>query len=102
MPFLTRTLALVAIVVAALLGAGGYVALAQSAQSTQRAAGGTRATTSAPTPPPLPLGDASRSGQGTRRSSNVPGGSSDVVTALARMPASMRTAGASRLRRSRK
>ena len=70
MPLLTRTLALVAIVVAALLGAGGFAALAQSTQSTQRAAGGPRATLAAPTPPPLPLGDASRTGQSTRRSGN--------------------------------
>ena len=96
MPFLTRTLALVAIVVAALLGAGGFAALAQSTQSTQRAAGGARATLGAPTPPPLPLGDSSRSGQSTRRSSNDAGGM-DAATALARLPASMRTAGQSRL-----
>ncbi|MEA2787283.1 MAG: hypothetical protein QOF71_3387 [Candidatus Eremiobacteraeota bacterium] len=96
MPFLTRTLALVAIVVAALLGAGGFAALAQSTQSTQRAAGGPRATLGAPTPPPLPLGDSSRPGQSTRRSSNDAGGM-DAATALARLPASMRTAGQSRL-----
>ena len=96
MPFLTRTLALVAIVVAALLGAGGFAALAQSTQSTQRAAGGPRATLGAPTPPPLPLGDSSRAGQSTRRSVNDPGGM-DAATALARLPASMRTAGQSRL-----
>ena len=96
MPFLTRTLALAAIVVAALLGAGGFAALAQSTQSTQRAVGGPRATLGAPTPPPLPLGDTSRTSQGTRRSGNV-GGGTDVVTALARLPASMRTAETSRL-----
>ena len=96
MPYLTRTLALVAIVVAAVIGAGGFVALAQSTQSAPRTIGGPRSTTSAPTPPPLPFGDQSRPAQGMRRSTNVDGGM-DVVTALARMPLSKRIAGASRL-----
>src|ERR1700716_3382146 len=89
MPHLTRTLALVAIVVAAVIGAGGFVALAQSTQSTQRTIGGPRPTTSGPTPPPLPFGDQSRTGQGTRRSTAVDG-VTDALAALARMPASMR------------
>ncbi|HWT04939.1 MAG TPA: hypothetical protein VN224_04210, partial [Xanthomonadales bacterium] len=89
MPFLTRTLALVAIVVAALLGAGGYVALAQSTQSTQRAAGGARATMAAPTPPPLPFGDASRGAQGSKRSTDTRGGD-DGLRALAHLSAAQR------------
>ena len=95
MPFLTRTLALVAIVVAAVIGAGGFVALAQSTQSAQRTIGGPRSTTSGPTPPPLPFGDQSHATQSTRRSTGTDG--SDVVTALARMPVSKRIAGTSRL-----
>src|SRR5665213_1282387 len=95
MPHLTRTLALVAIVVAAVIGAGGFVALAQTTQSSQRTIGGPRSTTSAPTPPPLPLGDQSRPAQGAQRSTNV-GGGLDVVTALARMPLAKRMAGTSR------
>ena len=89
MPHLTRTLALVAIVVAAVIGAGGFVALAQSTQSTQRTIGGPRSTTSGPTPPPLPFGDQSQTAQGSRRSTNV-NGSDDAAAALARLPASMR------------
>jgi hypothetical protein len=69
MPHLTRTLALIAIVVAAVLGADGFVALAQSTQSTQRSAGGVRAP-NAPTPPPLPFGDQSRGSQGASRSTD--------------------------------
>jgi hypothetical protein len=95
MPHLTRTLALVAIVVAAVIGAGGFVALAQSTQSAQRTIGGPRSTTSGPTPPPLPFGDQSHATQSTRRSTGTDG--SDVVTALARMPVSKRIAGTSRL-----
>lgn len=89
MPLLTRTLALVAIVVAAVIGAGGIVALAQSAQSTQRAAGGTRITVSAPTPPPLPFGDVTRGAQGSRRSSAVPG-SDDGLRALSHLSLAQR------------
>ncbi|HEY0380979.1 MAG TPA: hypothetical protein VGC72_02160, partial [Candidatus Elarobacter sp.] len=81
---MTRTLALVAIVVAALLGAGGLVALAQSAQSTQRAAGGNRASASAPTPPPLPFGDTARGTQGSLRSTDTPG-SENALRALSRL-----------------
>jgi hypothetical protein len=73
MSHLTRTLALIAIVIAAVLGADGFVALAQSTGSTQRSAGGVRAP-GAPTPPPLPFGDQSRGAQGTRRSSDVTDG----------------------------
>ena len=79
MPHLTRTLALIAIVVAAVLGADGFVALAQS---TQRSAGGVRAP-GAPTPPPLPFGDQSRGAQGARRSSDV-GDPSDATRHLSR------------------
>jgi hypothetical protein len=93
---LTRTLALVAIVVAALLGAGGLVAHAQSAQSTQRSAGGNRATTSAPTPPPLPFGDATRGVQGSRRSTDTTG-SDNGLRALSRLSVGQR--GSSRLER---
>jgi hypothetical protein len=96
MPHLTRTLALVAIVVAALMSAGGIVALAQSTQSTQRSAGGVRTTTSAATAPPLPFGDQSRTAHGSARSTNVDG-RDDAASALARMPASMRSGGLSRL-----
>ena len=86
MHHLTRTLALVAIVVAAVLGAGGTVVLAQSAQ---RTIGGPRSTTvSAPTPPPLPFGDQSRPQQGAKRSMNAAG--TDALTAFARLPASAR------------
>jgi hypothetical protein len=89
MPHLTRTLALVAFVVAAVLGAGGFVALAQSTQSTQRGIGGPRAAASAaPTAPPLPFGDQSRTAQGARRSAQT--GGTDELTALSRLPASMR------------
>ena len=89
MHHLTRTLALIAIVAAAVLGAGGFAALAQqTAQSSQRTVGGARSSTSAPTPPPLPFGDQSRPAQGAKRSSAVPGGSE--LSALARLPASMR------------
>ncbi|MDQ6942760.1 MAG: hypothetical protein M3169_09650 [Candidatus Eremiobacteraeota bacterium] len=89
MPFLTRTLALVAIVAAALLGAGGFAALAQSTQSTQRAAGGARATMAAPTPPPLPFGDAARGAQGSKRSTEIRG-SDDGLRALARLSLAQR------------
>ncbi|MDB5028527.1 MAG: hypothetical protein JWO66_2216, partial [Candidatus Eremiobacteraeota bacterium] len=96
MPHLTRTLALVAIVVAALMSAGGIVALAQSTQSTQRSAGGVRTTTQGPTPPPLPFGDQSRTSHGSRRSTGVDG-PDDAASALARLPASMRSLAGSRL-----
>ena len=87
MHHLTRTLAVIAIVAAAVIGAGGLAAHAQSTtQSTQRGIGGPRAATGV-TPPPLPLGDQSRSSQGSRRSADTPGSSSEL-SALARMPAS--------------
>jgi hypothetical protein len=84
---LTRTLALVAIVVVgAVLSAGGFVALAQqSAQPGQRAAGGVRTTTAAPTPPPLPFGDTLRPAQGGKRTVNVDGAGGDVLGAMARL-----------------
>jgi hypothetical protein len=92
MPHLTRTLALIAIVVAAVIGAGGFVALAQQATpSSQRGISGPRSNVPAPTPPPLPFGDQSRAGSGAMRSTNVDGRATDAATLLARMPASMRT-----------
>jgi len=89
MPFLTRTLALAAIVVGTLMGAGGNAALAQSTQSTQRAAGGARATQTAPTPPPLPFGDTSRGTQGSKRSTDTRGGD-DGLRALAHLALAQR------------
>jgi hypothetical protein len=92
MHHLTRTLACIAIVAAAVIGAGGPAAHAQSTtQSTQRGIGGPRAAAGV-TPPPLPLGDQSRGAQGSRRSGDVPGSNSDL-SALARMPEAMRNAG---------
>ena len=86
---LTRTLVLVTIVVVgAVLSAGGFVALAQSTQSTQRAAGGVRTNATAPTAPPLPFGDQSRAGQSQRRA--MPGSGTDELTAFARIPSSRR------------
>src|ERR1700680_2650118 len=82
MTHLTRTLALIAIVIAAVLGADGFVALAQSTQSTQRSAGGVRSP-GAQTPPPLPFGDQSRGAQGARRSSDV-GAGGDASRKLSR------------------
>ena len=82
MPHLTRTLALIAIVVAAVLGADGFVALAQSTQSTQRSAGGVRAP-GAPTPPPLPFGDQTRGSRAGNRSSDV-GDGADASRKLSR------------------
>ena len=90
MTHLTRTVALVAIVAAALFGADGFVALAQtSAQPAARSAGGVRAaapaTASAPTPPPLPFGDQSVP-FGTRRAGD-PRSGGDELSAFARLPA---------------
>ncbi|HEX3466749.1 MAG TPA: hypothetical protein VHT05_01460 [Candidatus Elarobacter sp.] len=94
MTHLTRTVALVAIVAAALIGAGTFAALAQTASSASRSAGGVRgtvpATASAPTPPPLPLGDQSRP-LGMRANLN-PGARTDELTAFARLPAGLRAA----------
>jgi hypothetical protein len=90
MTHLTRTVALVAIVAAALFGADGFVALAQtSAQPAARSAGVVRAaapaTASAPTPPPLPFGDQSVP-FGTRRAGD-PRSGGDELSAFARLPA---------------
>ena len=84
---LTRTLAMIALVVVGVLGAGAFVALAQSTSSTQRSVGGTRSAIPAPTPPPLPLGDQSRP-LGHGRSTAVPGdrSSDDALSALAHVP----------------
>jgi hypothetical protein len=86
----SRTLAVIAIVIASVLGIGALVALAQSApQSTQRGTGGPRTTTTAAvTPPPLPFGDQSRLSSSGRRSTNVPGASGDLIAPLARLMAS--------------
>jgi len=91
----SRTLAVIAIVVASVLGIGALVALAQSAPSAQRTIGGARtATTSAVTPPPLPLGDLTRTQSG-KRSTDTTGGPHDLVGPLARLMSSTR--GQSRL-----
>lgn len=93
MSLLTRTLVLVAIVAGALMGAGGFVALAQqSQQSAQRGIAGPRTNVPATTPPPLPYGDQSRSGAGAMRSTNVDGTSGDGAWLLAHLPASQRSA----------
>ncbi|HTD32415.1 MAG TPA: hypothetical protein VK665_02045 [Candidatus Elarobacter sp.] len=89
MSLLKRTLAFVAIVAAAVLGDGGFAALAQSTQSAARTTGGPRTTTTAPTPPPLPYGDQSRTAQGEKRSLSTDR-SMDVMTAFARLPQSMK------------
>ncbi|MDB5040087.1 MAG: hypothetical protein JWN27_813 [Candidatus Eremiobacteraeota bacterium] len=95
MHHLSRTLAIVAIVVAGVLGAGAFVAQAQSTQSTQRTVGGPRAAaTPGVTPPPLPLGDQSRLSRGEMRSTNVDGGGGDPFLALQRLT---RTGGTTRL-----
>ena len=95
MHHLTRTLAVIAIVAAAVLGAGGLVALAQSTQSTQRGISGPHSAAGGPTAPPLPFGDQSRASQGARRSSDLGAGGSEL-SALARMPLS-RKLGSTRL-----
>jgi hypothetical protein len=83
---LTRTLAFIALVVVGVLGAGAFVALAQSTPSSQRSAGGMRSTQIVtPTPPPLPLGDQSRS-LGRMRSTNVPDANTDALSILAHLP----------------
>ncbi|HEX3465269.1 MAG TPA: hypothetical protein VHS78_14570 [Candidatus Elarobacter sp.] len=85
---LSRTLAFLAIVVVAVLGAGGFAALAQStSQSAGRTTGGPRTTTTAPTPPPLPYGDQSRTAQGAKRSLSTDAGNGDLLAALARLTA---------------
>jgi hypothetical protein len=84
----TRTLAVIAIVAASVLGLGALVAFAQSTQSAQRTVGGPRSTTTtAVTPPPLPFGDQTRTQSG-RRSTIVPAGRSDLISPLARLMAS--------------
>src|SRR5581483_5196173 len=90
MSHLSRTLALAALVVGAVLGVAGPIALAQTApQSVLRTGGGVRpgatpAALSRPTPPPLPLGDLSRP-QGTRRSIGGDTGLNAELAALAHM-----------------
>ncbi|HZO95052.1 MAG TPA: hypothetical protein VFB22_15005 [Candidatus Baltobacteraceae bacterium] len=87
---MSRTLALAALVVGAVLGVAGPIALAQTApQSVLRTGGGVRpgatpAALSRPTPPPLPLGDLSRP-QGTRRSIGGDTGLNAELAALAHM-----------------
>ncbi len=84
----SRTVAVIAFVIASVLGIGALVARAQSAQSVQRAIGGVRTTTTAPavTPPPLPFGDRSLL-PSAKRSLNDPRGSANVLSTLARMVA---------------
>ncbi len=87
----SRTAAVIAFVVASVLGIGALVALAQSTQSAQRTVGGPRAATTAAagvTPPPLPFGDQSRT-SGEKRSNAVPG-SGDLIGPLARLMATTR------------
>ncbi|HEY6237267.1 MAG TPA: hypothetical protein VIW69_19345, partial [Candidatus Elarobacter sp.] len=92
---MSRTLAVIAFVVASVLGIGALVALAQSTQSAQRTTGGPRTTTTTTvTPPPLPFGDQSRTSSSGKRSTDT-GGSRDLVGPLARLMASTR--GQSRL-----
>jgi hypothetical protein len=90
MNHVSRTVAVIAFVVASVLGIGALVALAQSTQSTQRTVGGPRETTTTTaagsvTPPPLPFGDQSRP-SGEKRASGVPG-SGDLIGPLARLMA---------------
>jgi hypothetical protein len=91
----SRTMAVIAFVIASVLGIGALVALAQTAQSTQRTTGGPRtSTTTAVTPPPLPFGDQTRPQSG-KRSTDTGSGSRDLAGPLARLMASTR--GQSRL-----
>jgi len=88
MTHLSRTLALAAIVVAAVLGVGGLAGLAQTvSQPAHRAGGGMRSSATpgpaAPTPPPLPFGDLSRQ-QSMRRSGVVGTDLNAALAALAR------------------
>lgn len=100
MTHLTRTVALVAMVAAALFGAGGFVALAQTttAPSTARSTGGVRGigTTAAPTPPPLPFGDQAHPA-GMRRNFDPSGNNSDELRAFARLPIAVRARNNTRL-----
>jgi hypothetical protein len=100
MTYLTRTVALVAMVAAAVFGADRFVALAQTTAtpSAARSAGGVRgtATSSAPTPPPLPFGDQSHP-LGMRRNFDPAGNNSDELRAFARLPISRRAANNTRL-----
>jgi hypothetical protein len=86
MHHLSRTLAILAFVVAGVIGVGAFVALAQSTSPVQRTVGGPRSTATvapAATAPPLPLGDQSLV-RGELRSTNT-GGSGDDLKALARL-----------------
>jgi hypothetical protein len=100
MTHLTRTVALVAMVAAAVFGADRFVALAQTTAtpSAARSVGGVRGTvtSSAPTPPPLPFGDQSHP-LGMRRNFDPSGNNSDELRAFARLPVARRAQNNTRL-----
>jgi hypothetical protein len=83
----SRTAAVVAFVVASVLGIGVLVALAQSVPPAQRTVGGPRESTvpatASVTPPPLPFGNQLQP-SGEKRSMAVPG-SNDLIGPLARL-----------------
>jgi hypothetical protein len=86
MHHLSRTLAIVAFVVAGVLSVGAFVALAQTTSSVQRTVGAPRSvetTAPAATPPPLPFGDQVQVRGNMRSTATGPG--ADPLKVLARL-----------------